>query len=212
MITILDKRLPKIYERVVLEEYYRFFTRLECGEYSRIHHRPFKFTTDSKKAGLDELRNERFRLSVETYETIDQDDIEFMCLGKERQSDEEELLMVDSIDTVARIKVDSECVHIAEIIFLDYPTNEEIAGRINEVLHGAEYYASNKQLPKVYYEVPKCDDWYLSIAYNNGYTQIEEDDRSKQLARTFLLEKELERKKDENEWSRSRKQGKKSNK
>ena len=137
MVIITGKRLPKIYERVVLEEYYQFFTRMNnSGALERFFHRPFKFTTDKNKQNVGDLKYDIFQDCLEAYESIDASNIEFVCLcDDESPFESDEILFEEKTDNinivaVARIRIDEDNIHIPEILFLDYPDQKEKEKRV----------------------------------------------------------------------------------
>ena len=92
MIEVLEK-IPKIYERTVLSEYYRFFQNLNGSK--DIINKNLSFTTDAYKLTEKETRNENF---LDAYKVLEnnQRNIKFVLL----KGEEQELL------AVARIRID----------------------------------------------------------------------------------------------------------
>ena len=193
MIRIEKEKLPKEYERVILEEYYNFFQKFNGS--SLFQTKP-NFTTNVEKQKISSLHDESFQEAIEAYNSISQNDIEFMLY-----------LPKDVVTALARIKLDETSLHIAEIIYLDYPGKNEIVKTTLKIIAECLEYGKQLNLEKLYFEIPKFDNIALMVALNNGFSYYEESIAARKENQTFLLEKNIIRKY-ENEWTRSRKQGK----
>lgn len=194
MIRIEKENLPKEYERVILEEYYNFFQKFNGS--SRFFQAKPNFTTNVDKQKLSSLHDESFQETIDAYKSILNDNIEFMLY-----------IPKDVVTAIARIKIDDTSLHIAEIIFLDYPKRDEVVKTTLKIISECLIYGAQLNLETLYFEVPKFDDVSLMIALNNGFKHHEEPISVREKEQTFLLEKEIIRRK-ENEWSRRRKQRK----
>lgn len=202
-VIITDEKLPKVYERPILEEYYCFFKKLGWSTGS-IFPRKVRFTTlTDRLTKMDEM-DECLMASINTYKSIENSDIRFVLFIDEYNEH-------DNILALARIKEKENDIHVAEILFLDYPNKEEKQNIIDKILIFIEEYARYYDISKVTCEIPKYDNLYLNVVNNKGYSSVEENERVKALSQTFLLEKKIKLTRDENEWTRNRKQRKESN-
>lgn len=203
MVITTDTRLSKLYERVILEEYYYFFKKMGYNSGS-IFPRTIKFTTDIKKLRNIDKNDECLMESIKACNSFSDENIRlFLHSDKKRPEDD--------IDALARVKVDLDNIHIGEFLFLDYPSEEEKLERINEILSAIEDFARNNGIETVSLEIPKCDDLEYDLAKRLGYEIAKEEPEAREIFTTFLFEKSMNLTRDKNEWTRSRKQGKKSN-
>lgn len=193
MIEVLEK-IPKIYERAVLAEYYRFFQNLNGSK--DIINKNLSFTTDAYKLTEKETRNECF---LEAYKVLEnkQRNIKFVLL----KGEEQELL------AVARIRIDENAIYICDIVYTNYPTITEQVSSFTGLYEAIEDIANNYQKDYIEIEVPKNDDFTLDEAEYYGFANTTEPNRITRNYKTVILTKEL-RKKELNGQTRSRKQTK----
>lgn len=193
MIEVLEK-IPKIYERAVLAEYYRFFQNLNGSK--DILNKNLMFTTDAYKLTEKETRNECF---LEAYKVLEnkQRNVKFVLL----KGEEQELL------AVARIRIDENAIYICDIVYTNYPTITEQVSSFTDLYEAITDIANNHQKDYVEIEVPKNDDFTLDEAEYYGFANTTEPNRVTRNYKTVILTKEL-RKKELNGQTRSRKQTK----
>lgn len=193
MIEVLEK-IPKIYERAVLAEYYRFFQNLNGSK--DIINKNLSFTTDAYKLTEKETRNECF---LEAYKVLEnkQRNIKFVLL----KGEEQELL------AVARIRIDENAIYICDIVYTNYPTIAEQVSSFTDLYEAVIDIANNYQKDYLEIEVPKNDDFTLDEAEYYGFANTTEPNRVIRNYKTVILTKEL-RKKELNGQTRSRKQTK----
>lgn len=193
MIEVLEK-IPKIYERAVLAEYYRFFQNLNGSK--DIINKNLSFTTDAYKLTEKETRNECF---LEAYKVLEnkQRNIKFVLL----KGEEQELL------AVARIRIDENAIYICDIVYTNYPTITEQVSSFTDLYEAVTDIANNYQKDYLEIEVPKNDDFTLDEAEYYGFANTTEPNRVTRNYKTVILTKEL-RKKELNGQTRSRKQTK----
>lgn len=193
MIEVLEK-IPKIYERAVLAEYYRFFQNLNGSK--DIINKNLSFTTDAYKLTEKETRNECF---LEAYKVLEnkQRNIKFVLL----KGEEQELL------AVARIRIDENAIYICDIVYTNYPTITEQVSSFTGLYEAIKDIANNYQKDYIEIEVPKNDDFTLDEAEYYGFANTTEPNRITRNYKTVILTKEL-RKKELNGQTRSRKQTK----
>lgn len=193
MIEVLEK-IPKIYERAVLSEYYRFFQNLNGSK--DIINKNLSFTTDAYKLTEKETRNENF---LDAYKILEnnQRNIKFVLL----KSEEQELL------AVARIRIDEFAIYICDIVYTNYPTIAEQVSSFTDLYEAIEDIANNYQKDYLEIEVPKNDDFTLDEAEYYGFANTTEPNRVTRNYKTVILTKEI-RKKELNGQTRSRKQTK----
>lgn len=193
MIEVLEK-IPKIYERAVLAEYYRFFQNLNGSK--DIINKNLSFTTDAYKLTEKETRNECF---LEAYKVLEnkQRNIKFVLL----KGEEQELL------AVARIRIDENAIYICDIVYTNYPTIAEQVSSFTDLYEAVIDIANNYQKDYLEIEVPKNDDFTLDEAEYYGFANTTEPNRVTRNYKTVILTKEL-RKKELNGQTRSRKQTK----
>lgn len=193
MIEVLEK-IPKIYERAVLAEYYRFFQNLNGSK--DIINKNLSFTTDAYKLTEKETRNECF---LEAYKVLEnkQRNIKFVLL----KGEEQELL------AVARIRIDENAIYICDIVYTNYPTITEQVSSFTDLYEAVTDIANNYQKDYLEIEVPKNDDFTLDEAEYYGFANTTEPNRVTRNYKTVILTKEI-RKKELNGQTRSRKQTK----
>lgn len=193
MIEVLEK-IPKIYERAVLAEYYRFFQNLNGSK--DIINKNLSFTTDAYKLTEKETRNECF---LEAYKVLEnkQRNIKFVLL----KGEEQELL------AVARIRIDENAIYICDIVYTNYPTITEQVSSFTDLYEAVLDIANNYQKDYLEIEVPKNDDFTLDEAEYYGFANTTEPNRVTRNYKTVILTKEI-RKKELNGQTRSRKQTK----
>lgn len=193
MIEVLEK-IPKIYERAVLAEYYRFFQNLNGSK--DIINKNLSFTTDAYKLTEKETRNECF---LEAYKVLEnnQRNIKFVLL----KGEEQELL------AVARIRIDEFAIYICDIVYTNYPTIAEQVSSFTGLYEAIKDIANNYQKDYIEIEVPKNDDFTLDEAEYYGFANTTEPNRVTRNYKTVILTKEI-RKKELNGQTRSRKQTK----
>lgn len=191
MIEVLEK-IPKIYERAVLAEYYRFFQNLNGSK--DIINKNLSFTTDAYKLTEKETRNENF---LEAYKVLEnnQRNIKFVLL----KGEEQELL------AVARIRIDEFAIYICDIVYTNYPTIAEQVSCFTDLYEAIKDIANNYQKDYIEIEVPKNDDFTLDEAEYYGFANTTEPNRVTRNYKTVILTKEI-RKKELNGQTRSRKQ------
>ena len=191
MIEVLEK-IPKIYERAVLAEYYRFFQNLNGSK--DIINKNLSFTTDAYKLTEKETRNECF---LEAYKVLEnnQRNIKFVLL----KGEEQELL------AVARIRIDEFAIYICDIVYTNYPTISEQISSFTDLYEAIKDIANNYQKDYLEIEVPKNDDFTLDEAEYYGFANTTEPNRVTRNYKTVILTKEI-RKKELNGQTRSRKQ------
>lgn len=193
MIEVLEK-IPKIYERTVLSEYYRFFQNLNGSK--DIINKNLSFTTDAYKLTEKETRNESF---LDAYKVLEnnQRNIKFVLL----KGEEQELL------AVARIRIDEFAIYICDIVYTNYPTIAEQVSSFTDLYEAITDIANNYQKDYLEIEVPKNDDFTLDEAEYYGFANTTEPNRVTRNYKTVILTKEI-RKKELNGQTRSRKQTK----
>lgn len=193
MIEVLEK-IPKIYERAVLSEYYRFFQNLNGSK--DIINKNLSFTTDAYKLTEKETRNESF---LDAYKVLEnnQRNIKFVLL----KGEEQELL------AVARIRIDEFAIYICDIVYTNYPTIAEQISSFTDLYEAIKDIANNYQKDYIEIEVPKNDDFTLDEAEYYGFANTTEPNRVTRNYKTVILTKEI-RKKELNGQTRSRKQTK----
>lgn len=191
MIEVLEK-IPKIYERTVLSEYYRFFQNLNGSK--DIINKNLSFTTDAYKLTEKETRNENF---LDAYKVLEnnQRNIKFVLL----KGEEQELL------AVARIRIDEFAIYICDIVYTNYPTIAEQVSSFTGLYEAIKDIANNYQKDYIEIEVPKNDDFTLDEAEYYGFANTTEPNRVTRNYKTVILTKEI-RKKELNGQTRSRKQ------
>lgn len=191
MIEVLEK-IPKIYERTVLSEYYRFFQNLNGSK--DIINKNLSFTTDAYKLTEKETRNESF---LDAYKVLEnnQRNIKFVLL----KGEEQELL------AVARIRIDEFAIYICDIVYTNYPTIAEQISSFTDLYEAIKDIANNYQKDYIEIEVPKNDDFTLDEAEYYGFANTTEPNRVTRNYKTVILTKEI-RKKELNGQTRSRKQ------
>ena len=192
MIRIEKEKLPKEYERVILEEYYNFFQKLN-GTNKFFPAKP-NFTTDVDKQKLTSLHDEDFKSALDAYNSITCDDIEFMLY-----------IPRDVVTAIARLKIDDTSLHITEIVFLDYPKRAEVVKATIKIISECLIYGAELNLETLYFEIPKFNETSLMVALNNGFNYYDEPISVRERNQTFLLEKEIIRRK-ENERTHRRQQ------
>lgn len=192
MITLV-KKIPAKFERTVLEEYYKFFQN-QNGERD-ILNKNLKFTMDKEKLTDKELHNKSFMDSRKTLEN-EHNDFTFLIVFNAE----------DRIQSVARIYITKEYIHICDIVYTNYPDAAEKLQLLNEIVQKVEEIASlNEQ--EIVFEIPTNEKIATRFATTCGYRHMAGD---KDTYRTELFIKHIEKRKI-NEQTLNRKQRKESN-
>lgn len=183
MVVEVVKEIPKDIERVVLEEYYKFYCRL--WDTKRIFARNIHFTRDKEKQRVKDLDIPEFLEAIKTI-TPKNSDINFMLLKQEGEG----------VIAVARF-LKGKILHICDIVYLNYPTIAERKENFKNILDNLEEYATSLKLgdnfdvDSILCELPKYDELSLEAAKESNYTLLEEPIDSKRTYRTYLLTKDL---------------------
>ena len=182
MIDIVREKLPKEYNRVVLEEYYKFFTNM-YGTGHNLFRGPITYTMDESKLSKKDLTDPILTSSIGAVKSVYEDDnLEFILY---RESD-------NRISALARVRINENSdIHIAEVLFLEYQDYEEKIRIISDIISELEEYARSLDCSTLYYEIPKYDKESLDIAFYNGFKGIEESKRVTSSQRTYLLSKPI---------------------
>lgn len=192
MITMVSKIPPK-YERIVLEEYYKFYQFIN-GE-KDIFSKSLHFTTDKNKLTDKELKNKSFMDALKTIKNENNNMLFLLTFEVDGK-----------LTSVARIKLTKETIHICDIVYPSYSDDEEKEIILGEIIHKIEEIASvNNQ--NIDFEIPFDDDLALTFASVNGFVNLSED---KRIYQTMILTK-IGKEREKDECTLSRKQGKKSN-
>ena len=195
MIDIVKEKLPKEYERVVLEEYYDFFSNLYGIPSSVLRGKP-TFTTDLEKLSRRDFKDQILMSSIGALDSINSENIEFVT---NKESD-------GRISAIARIRVKDTDIHIAEILFLEYQDNDEKSRIAKDIFATLEQYGTDLNIPMLCYEVPQNDEIGIDIVLENGFSFIEEPSHETSIHRTFVFEKSLEPTRNQNGCTLNRKQ------
>ncbi len=185
---ILAKKIPAKYERIALEEYYKFYQKQNNKK--DVINRNIKFTMDSSKLSDKDLSNKSLMDATRTLKN-DTDKYFFIV-----SFDIEERMT-----SIFKILITREEVEVCDIIYTDYPTDLEKALVLNEIVPKLEEIASlNGQKIKI-----STDD---VITYQ--FLRLSDFEKSSTGDKTVLLTKEVE-KRGMHEHTLSRKQGKELN-
>lgn len=181
MIDIIREKLPKEYERVVLEEYYNFLLAMYGS--SHLGRSSLKFTRDKSKHSRRELSDPLFGSALGILDSLENDNDLELIVNKEDDG---------RISAIARIRViEGKEIHIAEILFLEYQDEIEKMTIMNEMFAKITEYASCLNCPDVYYEIPKYADFLISFSLSEGFVPIEEPERVTSANRTYVLRKSV---------------------
>lgn len=176
--------IPKELQRPALEEYHKFLKGIH-GVYS--FRSNVRYTMDETKLTKKELKDD---LHKEARSIVANEDFEtFFLLVKNENED------VNAIGR-ATILLNSLSMHLCEIIYLNYPTEEEKESIIKEILEYLEYYTKKGVREYVSLEVPRNDSLLLYTALDSGYNYIDEDKSITNMNQTIVLEKEIKREKE----------------
>lgn len=182
MIDIARERLPKEYERVILEEYYNLFTDM-YGATNPIFRGRKTFSTDESKLTKKDLLDPILTASIGALESVYEDDNLEFVLNKESDG---------RISAVARIRVtEGSDIHIADVLFLEYQSDEEKEQIISAIIVELEEYARCLDCNDLYYEIPKFDDTGKYTAIKEGFTPINEPKKVTSAHRTYVFHKSL---------------------
>ncbi len=182
MVDIAREKIPKEYERVVLEEYYNLFSGM-YGAPSAILRGRKTFSTDRSKLTKKDLADPILTSSIGALESVyDDDNLEFV-LYKEEDG---------RISAICRIRIlEGKEIHIAEFLFLEYQSDEEKEHIISSIIQELEEYARCLDCNDLYYEIPKFDDTGKYTAIKEGFTPINEPKKVTSTHRTYVFHKSL---------------------
>mgnify|MGYP001859469171 CR=1 FL=1 len=182
MIDVVREKLPKEYERVVLEEYYKLFTNM-YGTGPTLFRGPITYSLDESKLTKKDLADQILTSSIGAVKSVYEDDnLEFILY---REND-------NRISALARIRINENSdIHIAETLFLEYQDYDEKIRIISDIISELEEYARSLDCSILYYEIPKYDTESLDIAFYNGFKGIDESQRITSSQRTYLLSKPI---------------------
>lgn len=182
MIDIAREKLPKEYERVVLEEYYNFFANM-YGTRNPLFRGRITYSTDESKLTPKDLSDPILTSSIGAIKSVCNDDNLEFVLNREDDG---------RISAVARIRINKNSdIHIAEVLFLEYQTDEEKMQIISDFVRELEEYAKYQDCKEVYYEIPKFDEVGLDAAIFNGFYQVDEPKKITSAHRTYLFYKPI---------------------
>lgn len=199
MVTI-EEQIPKVIERVAIEEYYRLF----CSIYGSKLFAKFanqKFTSDVSKLETKDWENNNLMLAIGA--VVKSDDNVYYAI----QKDEEGLPVA-----IGRFRLNSDgTTTVFDIIGLNYPTEDERKESMGAILAAIEDFVSIIDDRKdLFYEVSKIDLETLALAESLGWVVFEEESKEVRNQRTLLLIKKERIRTDEG-FSRSRRQAKECN-
>lgn len=162
--------IPKVYERVIMEEYYK----LICNIYGYRRKRDVTYTRDCEKWVERDFDNRALALCVDFLSPRDK--INFACLY------DDELLKA-----MARFRTINS-THIAEVIFTDYPDFLEKEEYVKYLVDSISNWMDKQEedVSPLSIEVPKGDDELLNIMYGYGFSECDKNDH---LYPTSLLER-----------------------
>ena len=182
MIDVVREKLPKEYERVVLEEYYKLFTNM-YGTGPTLFRGPITYSLDESKLTKKDLADQILTSSIGAVKSVYEDDnLEFILY---REND-------NRISALARIRINENSdIHIAETLFLEYQDYDEKIRIISDIISELEEYARSLDCSILYYEIPKYDTESLDIAFYNGFKIVDEPQRITSSQRTYLLSKPI---------------------
>lgn len=187
MIDIIRNKLPKEYERVVLEEYYKFLMAMYGA--NGFGKNNLKFTRDKSKLSRRELSDQLFLGALGILDSVETDDNIELIVNKEDDG---------RISALSRLRVlDGNEIHIAEVLFLEYQTEEEQMAIMNEMFAKIEEYAQALDCSTLYYEVPKFAAFLIQFSLNKGFVPIEEPKKVTSVNRTYVFQKAIDLKRGE---------------
>ncbi len=188
METKITKEIPKAYERIIVEEYYKFLGNL-YGLNKFFPRSDVTYTLDQGKWNYGDIQDMSLRETAKVLRP--EEGNYFACV----YSDEEVL------KAIARLRLE-EYAHIAEIVFTDYPDDLEKKMLLEEVINSILKQTLDDQIFSISMEVPKTDASMLDIIQDCGFVECQESQNSKYA--TCMFEKEIVRKKDESTLSRQK--------
>ena len=182
MIDIAKGKLPIEYNRVVLEEYYNFFSNM-YGAKNPLFRGSITYSLDESKLSQKDLSDYILTSSIGAVKSVyENDDLEFLL---NREDD-------GRISAIARIRItENSNIHIAEVLFLEYQTSEEKMRIITDFTKELEEYARCLDCNTLYYEIPKFDEEGINLAIFNGFKFIDEPSRVTSSQRTYVLSKPI---------------------
>ena len=182
MIDVVREKLPKEYERVVLEEYYKLFTNM-YGTGPTLFRGPITYSMDESKLTKKDLVDQILISSIGAVKSVYEDDnLEFILY---REND-------NRISALARIRINENSdIHIAETLFLEYQDYDEKIRIISDITSELEEYARSLDCSILYYEIPKYDKDGWNAAIFNGFKIVDEPQRITSSQRTYLLSKPI---------------------
>ena len=182
MIDVVREKLPKEYERVVLEEYYSFFANMYGTGHTLFRGR-ITYSMDESKLTNKDLTDPILTSAIGAVKSVYEDDnLEFIL---NRESD-------GRISALARVRInENEDIHIAEVLFLEYQDYDEKIRIISDITSELEEYARSLDCSILYYEIPKYDKDGWNAAIFNGFKIVDEPQRITSSQRTYLLSKPI---------------------
>lgn len=186
---VMDDKIPKLAERIVIEEYYNFYQIVNYKKGLLPKRRTF--TIDREKLMDRDLNDNSLLDAIETVQN-ETDNFKFLLVYDDNKY----------LSAVARLKFNKDNIHMCEIIFTNYPNILEKLTSINDVINylnklGIEYDVDNISL-----ELLNSELSLISFVKGVGFSNNSHDEYKYQ---TTIFSKDI-RKKDLDGPTLSRKQ------
>lgn len=185
----MEDRIPKLAERTVIEEYYKFY-QVVNAEKSLIHKKR-TFTTNPEKLTEKDTSDKSLMDAIGTIRN-DAEKFKFLLVYDDEKN----------LSAVARLIFNADNIHMGEIIYVNYPDILEKLTSLNEVINYLSKLGLEYDVKDVSMELLNGDGALIKFAEGSGFSNNSHDEFKYQ---TTILTKNV-RKKDLNGPTLSRKQ------
>lgn len=153
----MEDKVPKMAERVIIEEYYNFFKIVNCEKV--IKNKKRTFSTVISKLNEKDLSDVSLIDAIRAVKNEDEN-IKFLTVYD----------TAENLSAVARIKFNEGNIHLCDVVFVNYPDVLEKFIDINEIMYylidlGIEYDVNDISM-----EILKSEDALVKFIENNGFT------------------------------------------
>lgn len=185
----MEDRIPKLAERMVIEEYYKFYQIVNAEK--GLLPKKRTFTTNLKKLTEKDMGDISLVNAIDTVRN-DAEDFKFLLVYDDEKN----------LSAVARLIFNTDNIHMGEIIYVNYPDILEKLTSLNEVINYLSKLGLEYDVKDVSMELLNMDGALIKFAEGSGFYNNTHDESKYQ---TIVLTKNV-RKKDLDGPTLSRKQ------
>lgn len=185
----MEDKIPKLAERTVIEEYYKFYQIINCEK--GIFSKRRTFSTDAAKLTERDM-NDRSLIDAIMTVRNEAENFKFLFIYDDEKN----------LSAVARFKFNKDNIHVCEIIFTNYPDVLEKLTSLNDVINYLYELGIEYDIKDISIELLNGEGSLIKFAEGAGFSNNVHDESKYQ---TTVLTKNI-RKKDLDGPTLSRKQ------